>query len=47
METVVVVGVEDKESVGKRITFNLLAHFWLCVLAKSYMQRSLNSEAGA
>jgi len=46
METVVIVGAEDKESVGKRITFNLLAHFRLCVLAKSYMQRSLNSEAG-
>lgn len=39
-------GVKDEESVGTRKTFNLLAHFWLRILAKSYMQRSLDSEAG-
>ena len=42
-----VVVVEWKtRNFGKRKTFNLLAHFWLCVLAKNYVQRSLDSEAG-
>lgn len=41
-----VVDVDGRRGISwKRKMFNLLAHFWLWILAKSYMQ-SLDSEAG-